>query len=199
MRAVGDLTAYCTALGLATAAGLNAWLPLLATGLLARYTDVIHLSGTWSALEDTWVLVALAVVAAADFVGDKIPAVDHALHAAGTVIAPVTGVVAALSSSSALDVSPALMTVIGIVAAETSHGTRMAIRPFSTVTTGGAGNPLLSLIEDLLSAGLSLIAILLPVLALVLVVALLVLAWRAIRRLRLRRTQRAATPGAAPP
>jgi hypothetical protein len=195
---VEDLTAYFTALGLATAAGLNAWLPLLATGLLARYTDLLDLEGTWASLEDTGVLVALAGVTVADFVGDKIPAVDHALHAAGTVIAPATGAVAALSSSSALDVSPALMTIIGLVAAETSHGTRMAIRPFSTATTGGLGNPVLSLVEDVLSLGLSVVAIVLPVLALLLVVALLVAAWRAIRRLRLSRARRAAA-AAAPP
>ena len=56
----------------------------------------------------------------------------------------------------------------------------------------------LSLIEDVVSAGLSLVAILLPVLALLLVVALFVVAWRMIRRLRLRRAERPAT-GAAPP
>lgn len=182
-----DITAYLTALGLATAAGLNAWVPLLATGLLARWTDLVDLEGTWASLEDTAVLLALAGVAAADFVGDKIPAVDHALHAAGTIIAPVTGVVAALASSSALDVSPALMAVIGLVAAETSHGTRMAIRPFSTVTTGGAGNPVVSLVEDVLSAGLSVIAIALPVLAALLVLAMFAVAWRVVRRLRGRR------------
>ena len=33
-----DVLGYFTALGLATAAGLNAWIPLLATGLLARFT-----------------------------------------------------------------------------------------------------------------------------------------------------------------
>ena len=71
------------------------------------------------------------------------------------MIAPATGVVAALSSTSALDVSPALMTIIGLVAAETAHGTRMAIRPFSTIGTAGAGNPVLSLIEDVASIGLS--------------------------------------------
>jgi hypothetical protein len=101
---VEDLTAYFTALGLATAAGLNAWLPLLATGLLAKYTDLLDLDGSWATLENTGVLLALAGVTVADFVGDKIPAVDHGLHAAGTVIAPATGAVAARSSSSALDV-----------------------------------------------------------------------------------------------
>lgn len=187
-----DIVGYFTALGLATAAGLNAWIPLLATGLLARYTDVIDLDGTWASLEDTAVLIALGAVAAVDFVGDKVPGVDHVLHAAGTVIAPVTGVVAALASSSALDVSPAVMTIIGLVAAESSHGTRMAIRPFSTATTGGAGNPVVSLIEDVASFGLSFVAILLPVLALLIVIALFVAAWRVIRRGRRALAARAA-------
>ena len=70
---MGDVTAYFTALGLATAAGLNAWVPLLAVGLLAKHTDLIELSGSWTALTDTPVLIALAGVAALDFVGDKIP------------------------------------------------------------------------------------------------------------------------------
>ena len=35
-----DVTGYLMALGLATASGLNAWIPLLATGLLARWTDL---------------------------------------------------------------------------------------------------------------------------------------------------------------
>lgn len=187
-----DIVGYFTALGLATAAGLNAWIPLLATGLLARYTDVIDLDGTWASLEDTAVLIALGAVAAVDFVGDKVPGVDHVLHAAGTVIAPATGVVAALASSSALDVSPAVMTIIGLVAAESSHGTRMAIRPFSTATTGGAGNPVVSLIEDVASFGLSFVAILLPVLALLIVIALFVAAWRVIRRGRRALAARAA-------
>ena len=194
-----DVVGYCTALGLATAAGLNAWIPLLATGLLARYTNAIHLDGTWANLENTGVLIALAAVAVADFVGDKVPGVDHALHAVGTVIAPVTGVAAALSSSSALDVSPALMTIIGLVAAETSHGTRMAIRPFSTVTTGGLGNPVVSLIEDVASVALSVVAIILPVLAALLVVAMFAVAWRVIRRLRRRRAQAAPGYSSAPP
>ncbi len=187
---VDDITAYFTALGLATAAGLNAWVPLLAVGLLAKHTGLIELTGSWSALAETPVLLGLAGVAALDFTGDKIPTIDHALHAAGTVIAPTTGVVAALSSTSALDVSPALLTVIGLVAAETAHGTRMAIRPFSTIGTAGAGNPILSLIEDVTSTGLSVVAIALPVLALLLVLALFAAAWIVIRRLRRRMASR---------
>ena len=40
-------------------------------------------------------LTIVASIAVADFVGDKIPAVDHVLHAAGLVIAPVAGALVA--------------------------------------------------------------------------------------------------------
>lgn len=189
-----ELLGYCTALGLATAAGLNAWVPLLATGLLARFTGLIDLEGGWDALEQTPVLIGLGAVALADFTGDKIPAVDHILHAAGTVVAPVTGIIAGLASTGTLDVSPAAVTVIGLVSAETAHGTRMAIRPFSTAATGGTANPVLSLIEDVISVGLSFAAIALPLLALFLVLALLAAAWTAIRRLRERARARRVAP-----
>ncbi len=187
-----DIVGYFTALGLATAAGLNAWVPLLATGLLAKYTDVIHLDGTWDVLEQPLVLGVLALVAVADFIGDKIPAVDHALHAVGTVIAPATGVVSALAATGGVDVSSPLIVALGLVAAETAHGTRMAIRPFSTVGTAGVGNPVISLVEDVASVVLSFAAILLPVIALLMVLALFGGAWYAIRRLRRMRAARAA-------
>lgn len=183
-----DIVGYFTALGLATAAGLNAWVPLLAVGLMARFTGLIDLEGGWDALSQTPVLIGLAGVAAADFVGDKVPTVDHVLHAAGTVIAPAAGIAAGLASTDTLAVSPAAITVIGLVAAESAHSTRMAVRPFSTVTTGGAGNPVLSLIEDVTSIGLSVVAIVLPVLALLLVIALFAAAWWVVRRLAHRRS-----------
>jgi hypothetical protein len=182
---VDDPAAYLTALGLATAAGLNAWIPLLAVGLLARTTGVVELTGQWEWLTSTPALLALAAVAAADFAGDKIPAVDHLLHLAGTVVAPVSGVVAALASTSGLDRSTGVVAVLALVLAEGAHGTRMAVRPASTVSTAGLGNPVLSLGEDVASGVLSLAALLAPLLALVLVVGLFAAAWRllwAVRR-----------------
>ena len=40
------------AFGLAAATGLNAYLPLLIVGLLARFTDLITLAPPWNALEN---------------------------------------------------------------------------------------------------------------------------------------------------
>src|SRR4030042_2474134 len=65
-----------TAFGLAAATGLNAYLPLLSVGLVARYTQLIALKAPWSALTHPLVLVLLAVFLAIEMTVDKIPAVD---------------------------------------------------------------------------------------------------------------------------
>lgn len=43
--------------GLAAAAGLNAYVPLLVLGLLSRFTDLVSLPTGWSWLENGWVQV----------------------------------------------------------------------------------------------------------------------------------------------
>ncbi len=193
-----DVVGYLTAFGLSTAAGLNAWFPLLAVGLLAKYTDLLDLTGHWEVLSTTPVLIGLLLVSILDFVGDKIAAVDSVLHAVGTVVAPTTGIVSGLSATGTLDVSPVAITLIGLVAAETTHGTRTAIRPFVTVSTGGLGNPVVSLVEDVFSAGLAFAAIAAPVVALLLIMALAWGAWRFLRRMRRRGRRGGPEPPPAP-
>jgi hypothetical protein len=84
--------------------------------------------------------------------------------------------------------------VLGALTAGSIHAGRAAVRPVSTATTGGFGNPILSFAEDVASAGLTAVAFLLPVLAVVLVVALaaaLVAGWRRLRRSSARLRRRA--------
>lgn len=173
MRAVDDLTAYATALGVSAAAGLNAWIPLLAVGLLSRFTGVVELTDDWDLLEQSWLLLVLAAIGAADFVGDKVPAVDHLLHAAGTVIAPVAGTVAALAASGG-DGSPVVVAVLAVFTAEFAHGTRALFRPVSTVGTAGTATPAVSAAEDTGSVALSVLALAAPVFAALTVVAAMV-------------------------
>lgn len=175
------------AFGLSGAAGLNAWIPLFVTALLDRL-DVIHLAAPYDRLSTTAGLIVLGALTVADLVGDKVPAVDHALHAAGTVIAPMAGAVLFTGSAGQGADLPTIVTaVLGGGTAGALHLTRSAVRPLSTATTGGLGNPVLSLIEDVASIGLTVLALALPVLgllALVAIVAALVVAWRRIRRRR---------------
>lgn len=190
-----ELTAYATALGVSAAAGLNAWIPLLAIGLLSRFSGVVDLTGDWDLLEQTWVLLVLAAMGAADFVGDKIPAIDHVLHAAGAVIAPVAGAVAALAAAGG-DGSPVVIALLAIFTAEFAHGTRAALRPVSTVGTAGVATPGVSAAEDTGSAVLSVVALAAPILAAVAVLAGMAAAlvggrtlWRRRSARRARRTE----------
>jgi len=52
-----------TGFGLAAASSFNAYVPLLTAGLLARYTDLLHLHAPYDKLTHPVVLVVLAVVA----------------------------------------------------------------------------------------------------------------------------------------
>ncbi|MEO8477420.1 MAG: DUF4126 domain-containing protein [Actinomycetota bacterium] len=159
------VTGYFMALGLSTAAGLNAYVPLLAVGLLSRFTDLIALPGPWDHLGDPLVLAAIGVVGLADFVGDKVPVVDHVLHLIGLAVAPIVGGILAMAAAKVVDVDPGLMVALGVVVALATHAGRTAARPVSTVTTAGAGNPFLSLGEDGVSGALSVTAVVWPAIA----------------------------------
>jgi Domain of unknown function (DUF4126) len=181
---VDAIAGYLTALGLSTAAGLNAYIPLLTVGLLHRYTDLITLPAPWDALADPVTLTIVGVVGVADFVGDKVPVVDHVLHLIGTVVAPLVGGVLALATASVLDLDPGVTAALGIAAALATQVGRTAARPVSTAATGGGGNPVLSLGEDGLSGVLSVTAVIWPVVAGVIAVTLLIalaVLWRRAR------------------
>ena len=176
-----------TALGLSTAAGLNAYLPLLIVGGLDRFTDLLTLDAPYDTLAEPGVMLAIGAVALVDFVGDKIPAIDSVLHAIGVVVAPVAGALVALAATGNDAVDPAFAVVLGVAAAGATHGARSMVRPASTAFTGGAGNPVLSLSEDAISTLLSFSAVLVPVVAFVLALLLFGLLFWAARRVWRRR------------
>jgi hypothetical protein len=97
-----------------------------------------------------------------------------------------------MAGSSPTDLAPIVAAVAGAIVAEGTHVARAGVRPVSTATTGGVGNPVLSVVEDVTSAVLTVVALLAPLLAVALVAVLVWLAVRAIRRFRARRA------GAAP-
>ncbi len=80
-----------TGFGLATAAGLNAYIPLLALGLLSRFTDLVTLPHGWTWLENGWVMAIVAVLLLVEIVADKIPALDSINDAIQTFVRPTAG------------------------------------------------------------------------------------------------------------
>jgi len=159
-----------SAFGLSSAAGLNAYLPLLIVGLLARYTDLITLQSPWDVLTNPWVLGVLGVLLIIEMTADKIPAVDTVNDAIQTFIRPAAGAVLFASNSNVIsDMSPVLAMALGLLAAGGLHAVKATARPMVTATTAGVGNPIISIIEDVISAVMTLTAIILPVIAAILV------------------------------
>ncbi|WP_319457213.1 MULTISPECIES: DUF4126 domain-containing protein [unclassified Mycobacterium] len=190
-----------TGLGLASAAGLNAYIPLLAMGLLARFTELVNLPPGWAWLENGWVMVIVAVLLTVEIVADKIPALDSVNDAIQTVVRPTAGGIvfgAGTASQTAAVADPGAFVTsgqwipiaIGVVVALVMHLTKTAVRPVANVATAGLAAPVLSTVEDVTSVGLVFAAILLPVLVLV---GLVLIAWAAFALWR-RRRRRAAAP-----
>jgi hypothetical protein len=191
-----------TGFGLATAAGLNAYIPMLLMGLLARFTSLISLPHGWTWLENGWVMAIVAVLLAVEIVADKVPALDSVNDAVQTFVRPASGGIVFGSGTAAQTAAvsdPAefartgqwVPVAIGVVTALVVHLTKTAVRPAANVATAGVAAPVLSTIEDFTSVSLSLIAIVIPALVLVVMVAL---AWGAFWLLRRRRRKKRATP-----
>ena len=192
-----------TGFGLATAAGLNAYIPLLALGLLSRFTDLVTLPHGWAWLENGWVMTIVAALLVVEVVADKIPALDSINDAVQTFVRPTAGGIVFGSGTAAQTSAVAdpgafaqsgqwIPVAIGVVTALVVSLTKSTVRPAANVATAGMAAPVLSSVEDIFSVGLVFAAILIPVLVLVAVVALV---WAAMRIVRRRRRRTAAQSG----
>ena len=161
-----------SAFGLAASAGLNTTLPLLCIGLLARF-GLIQLAQPYDAISSPLALGVLAALALAEFVGDKVPAVDSVVHALQWPLAAVAGAILFASQANLItQLSPEVALLVGLLTAAGVHGARTAARPVVTGTTLGTGNTALSLAEDGYALTLAGTAALAPALGLVLLLLL---------------------------
>jgi hypothetical protein len=200
-----------TGTGLATAAGLNAYIPLLVIGALSRWTDLVDTPAGWEWLGNGWVLTVLTVLLVLEVVADKIPGVDSINDVVQTVVRPAAGGIAfgaGSSSQTAVVSDPGAFVqsgqwvpvVVGIVLALVVHGATATARPVVNVATLGAGAPVVSTVEDVTSAGLSFAAILAPLLCLLGLVGLVVVWFRfRARRRRVGRPMETPDEVAPPP
>ena len=185
-----------TGLGLASAAGLNAYVPLLALALLARWTELVELPAAWAWLQDPWSIGILTVLLVVEVTADKVPGLDHVNDLLQTVVRPVSGglVVGAGTDQASLVQDPSawvssgdwVPVVAGAGIALAVHLLKAGGRAVVNATTAGLGAPVASTVEDVLAVGLSLVAllgpVLVPLLLLVVVVSLVRLRGRRSRR-----------------
>jgi hypothetical protein len=164
-----DSIAYVITSGWAS--GVNVYATILVTGLLGRFGGV---EGVPDVLQRTDVLVAAGVLAAIEFVADKIPYVDSVWDAVHTAIRPALGaIVGALLGGEAEDLNGATGAALGGATAFASHAAKAGLRLAVNASPEPVSNILLSLAENAAVVGVLLFAVEHPWAALAVALALL--------------------------
>lgn len=196
-----------TGTGLAAAAGLNAYVPLLLMGIAGR-VDWVQLPQGWVWLENEWVMVIFGVLFVIEIVADKVPAVDSVNDWIQTVVRPASGGIVFAggvgTSTVAVDDPGEFFSsgawipiVIGILLALITSLAKSAVRPAANLATGGTAAPVLSTAEDGASIALSVFAFVAPLLVLVLLGVMILcfaLVVRKIRKARKKRREQVSHP-----
>ena len=197
-----DAVSLGTPFGLAFASGLNAYLPMLAFALSARWLHLYKINPNFSFITSNWFIAILVILTILDFVADKIPVVDHTWDAIHIIIRPIMGAIVATAAGSQslagahlaafttyagstravaeLSVFPtaniALLVffLIGGGLAALSHTAKATTRLASTFTTAGTLNIILSVLEDVLVVIIVLLSLFASAIMLVLLVLLLI-------------------------
>ncbi len=165
----------CLGVGLAACCGFRVFVPLLVASVATK----LGVIGTVSGFE--WItgwpaLVGLSVATVVELGAYYIPWVDNLLD---TLAGPAAVIAGTLLSTSFLKIdNPVLHWGLGLMfgggsAAVIQAGTSL-LRLGSTATTGGLGNPVVATGENVASIGLSVLTVLLPLFAFVIIALLLI-------------------------
>lgn len=163
------LIAICSGIGLAAACGLRVFLPLLALSAAAKL-GLVTPAGGWEWIASTPALISLGCATVVEVAGYSVPWIDHALDTIATPLAVAAGAVAALSTMGVVsEINPVLShagaLLTGGAAAGAVQATSVVARAASTVATAGVANPVISWIQNACSAVLSLVALVAPIIA----------------------------------
>jgi hypothetical protein len=179
-------------LGLAAAVGFRVFVPFLLVAIAAK-SGQVHLAGGFEWLGTDIALIMFGIAALLEVAAYFIPFFDHLLDTVSGPAAVIAGAV--LMASTLVDMAPWLRWTVAIVAgggtAGLLHGATSSLRLGSTATTGGTGNPAFATMETGASTALTILAMMLPLVAMALVIFLIVrtvrLAGRGMRWLGRRR------------
>jgi hypothetical protein len=171
------------ALGTSFAAGLNAYATVALLGA-AQHFGFVTLPTGLDILGHPAVIIAAGVLFFIEFFADKIPYVDSVWDAIHTLVRPAA---AAGLGWGIFNAQPATMQAIAALLAGTvaltSHGAKATTRAAANTSPEPFSNIILSVIEDVLAAGLTWLAMAHPVVTAFIVVVLLGLAVLIIRGL----------------
>ncbi len=174
-------------IGLAAACGFRVFVPFLIVGVAAR-ADLVPLAAGFEWMESTSALVVLGAATLVEILAFALPWIDNLIDTIATPVAVLAGAIA--MAAVIVDVPPVARWSLALIAgggvAGTIQGTSVLARGLSTISTGGLGNFVISGVELVGSIGMSLLAVLLPGIALLVTVGIVVV----ITRGRARRRER---------
>lgn len=171
------LVSIFLAIGLSAACGFRIFIPPLTYGLLYK-AELVQLDTSWNWIGNDWVVAVLFLAAIIEIFGNLIPWVDNLLDILATPTSIMAGTI--LSASCLSDFSPGLQWILSVTSGVLITGgfqlTTISLRGMSSVFTGGLINPIFSIIEDLISFGITLTIIFSPIIGIIVIflIALLI-------------------------
>ena len=172
---MSDLLSVCLGLGLAAACGFRVFVPLLVTSVAAS-AGYLQLSSGFEWVAGKPALICFATATVLEIAAYYVPWVDNLLDSVSGPAAVVAGSVVAASSITEID--PFLKWTLAIIGggglAGVIKGSTSLLRGASTLASGGLANPILSTAEAAGAFLIAVAAIVVPVVAFVLVVAIAV-------------------------
>ncbi|OTG64788.1 DUF4126 domain-containing protein [Acinetobacter silvestris] len=174
----------CIGIGLSAACGFRVFVPLLVMSVTSLMGWFEPMKGfEWLAMPS--VCIALAVATVCEITAYYIPWVDNALDTISTPAAMIAGTLTTMAVSSgemSQFASWAAAIIIGGGTAGAVQMSTVAVRGFSTATTGGIANPVVSTGEWISALLLSILSLLVPVLVVIVVLIMVVWGVRWVRR-----------------
>jgi len=170
--------------GLSAACGFRVFVPLLVISIASK---TAHLAlapgfdwmGSWPAL------IAFSVATGLEITAYYIPWLDNLLDTIATPAAVVAGII--VTAACVGDMSPFLKWTLAVVAGGGAAGVvqtmTVAARATSTTLTGGLGNAVVATAENAASVIMSVLAVLVPIAAIIAIASFIgLLGWRLLRR-----------------
>ncbi len=161
-------------IGLAASVGFRIFVPLFALSL-ASYFGVIPLNESWEWIGSITAICTLGIATILEVLAYYIPVFDNLLDTIAVPLAAIAGTAVVVSTAANLDpiVTWSLAIIAGGGTAAAIKGSAATTRVASTTTTAGLANPIVATVETGGATALSVVAIFLPILAIVLVVGIL--------------------------
>ena len=181
-------------IGLGAACGFRIFVPLLVASI-AIHGGFLTVTPEFAWLGGTPALITLSIATLLEIAGYYLPVIDNTLDVLGAPAAVIAGTILAAGFIGHMDpmLQWGLAAIAGGGAAGVIHGGMAAIRAAASAATGGLGNSAVSTAETVSASLVSILACVLPVLAVLLLGAAIYLLVRFAISLK-RKLAQAGTP-----